>query len=264
MTVVVVTRPAREAAVWVQALGEAGWHAQALPLIDVGEAPDPRALQVSRTQIDRYSALMFVSAQAVDRFWAASGPGPVTDGTVRHWAPGPGTARALVAAGVPLTAIDAPPADAAQFDSEALWAVVAPQVVTGHRLLCVRGVSANGRSGRDWLIHQCEAAGGHVDVCVAYQRQMPHWTAGEAQQVRARLSSNGTTADEMPNAIWLFSSSEALSHLRALCPDLSWAGVWALVTHPRIEAAAHLAGFGRVLLCRPALSDVLARLESLK
>ena len=44
---------------------------------------------------------------------------------------GPGSVAALLRAGVPLAAIDAPSEAAAQFDSEALWQVVQPQVRAG-------------------------------------------------------------------------------------------------------------------------------------
>jgi uroporphyrinogen-III synthase len=160
---------------------------------------------------------------------------------------------------VPLDCIDAPAAGAGQFDSEALWAVVSTQVVPGHRLLCVRGVSANGHLGRDWLSRQCEAGGGRCDSVVAYSRRLPAWSESEQTRVRQWVC-----ADNSSPVFWLFSSSEALGHLRALCPGVSWAGASALVTHPRIEQAAQAAGFGRVFLCRPALPDVLARLESLQ
>ncbi|NIC43130.1 uroporphyrinogen-III synthase [Aquabacterium sp. A08] len=253
MSLVVVTRPAREAATWVQALGAAGHEAHALPLIDIAGPPDAEALAHIRRQTNAFDALMFVSAQAVDRFWSAPGPAAAAV-TARCWAPGPGTARALRLAGVPLGQIDQPPPDAAQFDSEALWARVAPQVRPGHRLLIVHGVSGDGHAGRDWLARQCAAAGGQVGRCVAYQRRAPVWTSANAAQARAWTAAG---------AWWLFSSSEALAHLAALLPGQDWAAARALATHPRIAQTARAQGWGRVLETRPALPDVLRTLESL-
>lgn len=254
MNTVVVTRPAREAAQWVDALRAAGHDAQPFPLIEIADPPDPAALAAVRQQVGSFDALMFVSAQAVDRFWAAPGPAPDT-GSTRCWAPGPGTARALARAGVPPARVDQPSAQAEQFDSEALWAVVAPQLRPGHRLLVVHGVSADGHAGRDWLVRRCEAAGGTVTRCVAYRRRAPA-ACEQADRERCRRWADA-------GAWWLFSSSEALGHLRGLCPDQDWRHARALVTHPRIAQAAHELGFGRVQETRPALPDVLRTLESL-
>ncbi len=257
MTTLIVTRPAREAQAWVQALQAAGQQAHALPLIEVGDSPQPERLAHCRSHLDRFDALMFVSAQAVDRFWAAPGsPANVAEGP-RCWAPGPGTARALLLAGVPAARIDAPAEDAPQFDSEALWARVQGQVRPGHRLLIVHGVSADGHAGRDWLARQCEAAGGEVERCVAYRRQVPSVWPGlpAAASPSMRWSA--------PPVWWLFSSSEAVANLAQLEPAVDWSAAQALATHPRIAAAAQALGFGRVLQTRPALPDVLQTLESL-
>jgi len=62
----------------------------------------------------------------------------------RAWAPGPGTARALQQAGWPAARLDSPPTEAAQFDSEALWQRVAPQVRPGARVL----IGARARGGQ--------------------------------------------------------------------------------------------------------------------
>jgi uroporphyrinogen-III synthase len=249
MKEVLVTRPAHEAAAWVEALSQQGYSAQALPLIDIRPPDDETALGRYQSQADGYDALMFVSPQAVRHFAAPSW----TLGRVRCWAPGPGTARALEGQGVGARRIDQPPSDASQFDSESLWAVVASQVVPGHRLLMVRGQSADGETGRDWLVRQCEAAGGLVDTCIAYRRCRPDWSDETADRARQQLQ-NG--------AIWLFSSAEGLDHLEALLPGVSFAQGRALVTHPRIEMSARRMGFGEIITTRPALADVLSGLQA--
>ncbi|QHE77430.1 uroporphyrinogen-III synthase [Hydrogenophaga sp. PBL-H3] len=265
----IVTRPAGEAAHWVQALRAQGWPAQALPLIDIGEPSSfeaRQALQAWRANWSQVDALLFVSGAAVSHFFAegavARPPGPFT---TRFWAPGPGTARqlaqALGALGIAPERIDSPPADAAQFDSEHLWPVVAPQVVAGSRILIVRGSSTEAPAaegavpghGRDWLIRQCEAAGARVEGCVAYERRPPEF--GDADRA---LVAQATLA----GSVWLFSSSEAVAALCAAQPLARWTKVTALVTHPRIAQAAREAGFGRVIESRPSLPDVLRALES--
>jgi len=253
MRTVIVTRPAPEARRWVDALAQAGHRAHALPLIEIADAPDPLRLLACRRAVSDFHALMFVSAQAVQRFWAEMDAPPAARVTARCWAPGPGTARALQAVGVPVAQIDAPPESSAQFDSEALWPVVQGQASGGRRLLVVHGVSTSGSGGRDWLARQWQAAGGQVEHCVSYRRLSPVWPATQVAQVAVWARSGGC---------WLFSSSEAVQHLAALCPGQDWSASHALVTHPRIAQVAQALGFGDIHQTRPALPDVLHSLES--
>jgi len=171
----------------------------------------------------------------------------------------------LAARGVGVEHIDALAADAVQFDSEALWPVVAPQLRPGQRILIVRGASksavlppepvgqALAGNGRDWLIQQCQAAGAQVQACVAYERRAPLCTSAHQSQLQSATA---------PGSCWLFSSSEALAHLRQLAPAAVWTQASALATHPRIAAAARAAGFGHVIDTRPTLADVLSALKS--
>lgn len=273
----VVTRPTGEAQRWVSALQHQGWDALALPLIEIAPAADPQPLCQARARLADYDALMFVSAPAVAQFFAGQPWPPATGadsgadagvataagqgGGPRCWAPGPATARALLAAGVPADRIDQPDAGADQYDSESLWQVVGPQVVAGHRLLIVRGqteaatVAASPQgNGRDWLANQCRAHGGSVDWCVAYRRRAPAWTAQQRELAQA-ASRDGS--------IWLLSSSEAIDSLRDLLPEADWSRSRALATHPRIAQAAVRLGFGALRISRPALEDVLINLESM-
>jgi uroporphyrinogen-III synthase len=265
----IVTRPATEAAHWVQVLHAHGWPAHAVPLIDIGEPTSPEAraaLQAWRADWQRADALMFVSGAAVSHFFAEGALArPVEPVNTRFWAPGPGTARllaqALTTLGVEVDRIDSPAEDADQFDSEHLWPVVAPQVHAGSRILIVRGLSVDAPpgggpvagNGRDWLIRQCEAAGARVEGCVAYERRPPVLAEGDAQRMLEAAKAG---------SVWLFSSSEALAALRVLQPQAHWGAATALATHPRIAQAARETGFGRVIESRPSLNDVLRALES--
>ena len=268
---VIVTRPADEASVWVRALCERGWPALALPLIDIGPPRDPEtldALQRARADWPSWDALMFVSAAAVQHFfdghspWAESRPGQ----RPRFWAPGPGTARALADAlarrGVDASRIDAPPADAAQFDSEHLWPVVRDQLHEGSRVRVVRGASTSddgppqggaAGSGREWLMARCRERGARVEACVAYERRAPAWTGLQREEALAATGQD---------SLWLFSSSEAIDHLHAALPSADWSRAQALCTHGRIARTARAIGFGHVIDSRPTLDDVLCALES--
>ncbi|RCX08520.1 uroporphyrinogen-III synthase [Extensimonas vulgaris] len=264
---VLVTRPAIEAARWIAQLQAQGIRAAALPLIDIAacqDAASQAALRQAHARLAHYQAVMFVSVPAVRHFLmpnlalAPEIPALAAMST-RAWAPGPGTARALLQAGWPAARLDAPPAEAAQFDSEALWQRVAPQVQPGARVLVVRGREAGsanaaaGRKGqgRDWLAQQIEAAGGVVETVVAYERAAPHWSPEQVRRAHAAVAARSW---------WLLSSSLAVHHLRQTLPDLPLAQARALATHPRIAAAARAAGFGQVRECRPTVQDVVAAL----
>ena len=263
---VIVTRPAREAAHWVQQLQAQGIAAAALPLIAIGPCTDPVAQQTlarAQQQLDQYRALMFVSGNAVIYFFEQNKPLALMQQALvatktRAWAPGPGTARALVQAGFAPERIDGPASDAPQFDSESLWQQVGPQIQTGDRVLIVRGHSggvhdtAQG-TGREWLARQIAAAGGLVEFVVVYERCAP--TLTDAEVALAQQSAQD-------GSVWLLSSSEAVANLAQALPTQHWGAAHALATHPRIAQAAREAGFGTVKECRPALEDVVASIES--
>ena len=247
---VVVTRPQPEAARWAARLRERGLQAIVLPLLAIGSPPDAEPLRRAASAASEYRAVMFVSANAVQGFFALrpdfAGP--------RAWAPGPATHDALLAAGVPAARIDARAQDAGQFDSESLWQQVGDQLQAGDRLLLVRGADAQGRSqGREWLAQQLAARGVVVDTVVAYCRALPAWSKEEhAQAAHCAVDAS----------LWLFSSSEAAGNLAQLLPQQDWSRARALATHPRIAEAVRALGFASVDACRPGYEEVLASIES--
>lgn len=256
---VIVTRPAREAQTWADALQARGVPCETFPLIEIAALPEPSALESAWQAVPGHLAVMFVSANAV-RFFMAARPAGLPMPNCRAWSTGPGTRAALLAAGWPEGLIDSPDEDAPQFDSEALWALVAQRVQVAvaaspstPTVLIVRGADAHGQlAGRDWLALQLESAGLQVLQAVAYVRQAPELTA--AEQNRARQAVRDGSA-------WLFSSSEAAQHLAQACPDLPLAQARALATHPRIAQRLQQAGWGRVDLV-PAAVD--AQADSIK
>ncbi|HTH79396.1 MAG TPA: uroporphyrinogen-III synthase [Ramlibacter sp.] len=247
---VIVTRPAAEAAEWVDALRARGFDAIALPLIDIRIASDTAAMRDAWSRIDSYRAVMFVSANAVRGFFSVHPAG--AEFSPRAWATGAGTCAALAQQRV--DAIDSPPADSPQFDSEALWEVVKNQCKRGDRVLIVRGGDAGaGIAGRDWLAEQLAAVGVQVEQVLAYERAAPGWTAAHEQ-----LASDAAKDGSM----WLFSSSQAIAQLRRCAPGVKWSSARAVATHPRIAQAARDAGFGVVCVSRPPMDAVVRALES--
>jgi uroporphyrinogen-III synthase len=275
---VVVTRPAGDAPGWMQGLAVAGFSPWLLPLIDVLPVPDPSAMLDCWQRVGDYQALMFVSGNAVAHFYASKPPEVPVDIEylaikTRAWATGPGTVRALQLAGVWDGLIDAPLTDSPQFDTEALWAVVQSQVQPTSRILIVRGAQQaqqtdgglnvglsaepvqTAGAGRDWFAAQLLQAGAQVDVVVAYQRGVP---------VMSDLQKTQAQAAAVDGSVWLFSSSEAIANLQQALPQQSWGAARAVATHSRIAAKAKQAGFGVVCESRPALSSVVASIESIR
>lgn len=254
VTRVLVTRPQREALRWVAQFQAHGCAAEALPLIAI--VPEEAApLVAAWRRLDEYLALMFVSANAAEAFFAARPDGAAWPQGLRAWSTGPGTTRALRVAGVDAARLDAPPDDAPQFDSEALWDLVGGTALAGARVLIVRGADASGQiAGRPWLAERLQAAGCQVDAVAAYRRTVPTWDAPQLARARA--------AAQDDQALWLLSSSEAVRHLAQLLPGQDWHAARALATHARIAEAARGLGFGRVAVSRPGMDDMLASIES--
>lgn len=252
---VVLTRPRHQSGRWAQALGERGHEVVPLPLIEIGPAPDPESLRRAADALPACQGAMFVSGSAVRGFFREGRPASPWPAGTRAWCTGPGTARALQEAGVPAANIDVPGADAAQFESESLWPLVAHRVGPGVRVLLVRGAGADGRpAGRDWMASRLQAAGAQVDVVAAYTRHAPAWGAAERAAALQALQDG---------SLWLLSSSEAVANLRTLLPDTPLAQARAIATHERIAQAAREAGFGVVCLSRPSEEAVTATLESI-
>lgn len=265
---VIVTRPEQEARQWVSTLANAGYEAVALPLIGVLPAPNPDAVLAAWQRLHQFDAVMFVSGNAVDHFFALKpAVARVLDESgaikIRAFVTGPGSFSALRRAQVDPANIDMPDRDAGQFDSEALWAVVRHRVQPGYRILVVRGTGSHQAAaedaaqgaGRDWFAEQVRGAGGSAEFLVSYQRRAPDLTADTAA-----LAQQAAT----DGSVWLFSSSEAIGNLVAACPGQSWAAAKTVVTHNRIALTARAAGFGVVCESRPTLPALLASIESLQ
>ena len=208
----IVTRPRLEADAWVKQLQALRFEAVALPLIHIGAAADTAEVTKAWANLHRYSAVMFVSSNAVRYFFESNKvinttvnmavAGVFIDLTaiksivnfnklapyLRMWVTGPGTRDALLAQSVPPGCIDAPDVDAAQFESETMWKIVKNQVKAGDKVLIVRGCSVNAEgivmNGRPWLAEQLTATGVQVDTVISYQRSAPEFDAAELTMVQ--------------------------------------------------------------------------------
>lgn len=257
---VLVTRPAAQAGEWVHRLQALGFDVAALPLIAIEPPADTAPLLVAWQGLHQRQLVVFVSANAVEGLFGCRPAQAAWPAGTLAASPGPGTGAALRAAGVPADCIVEPAADAAQFDSEALWAVLRPRRAwTGSSVLIVRGAAGaevEGR-GREWLLQRLREAGATVDLLAAYRRAPPRLDAAQQALLQGALKAPAAS-------LWLFSSSEAIEQLESLAAEASWHEAQALATHPRIAERARAAGFGRVIEAPPSLGAVAGALRALQ
>ncbi len=233
-----VTRPRSQAQPWVDRLRLAGVDAHLLPLVEIAALEDDSSLQAAWRALGESAFVMFVSANAVSRFFAARPAGAVWPWGLDAGCPGAGTSAALVAAlqacggaapgqGMTLVA----PGAGQEEESESLWAVLRGRDWVGRRVHIVRG-----QAGRDWLAERWREAGAHVDLLTAYTRRVPVLDDAERQRL--------AQAVQQPQAhVFSLASAQAVAHLQELTPGADWSRAVALVSHPRIAAAARHAGF---------------------
>lgn len=262
---VLVTRPEPQASIWAADLDSNGLDAHALPLIAIEGPADPAPVRQTWQDMASQRLLMFVSPAAVEWFFRLQPAGC-------HWAehtlaatPGPGTAQALIQAGAACGLrpgqILCPDVQSSQFDSEALWPVLAPLDWASQQVSIISGGDQAEARGRTWLAEQWRARGASVASVLTYQRTPGEWTP--AQQALA------SQAWQTPAAhIWLFSSSQAIDHLvehhlpASGQPVPDWSAVRAVVTHPKIAERCRALGMQRLTATRPTLAAVVEALRS--
>ncbi len=253
---VIVTRPAAQAAEWVDRLSEHRIDAVALPLIGIAPADSGTELDAAWRGLAQQRLVVFVSPNAALHFFARRPPGAPWPAGVLAGSPGPGTTRTLVDLGLAAPQIVEPAADAAQFDSEALWTQLADRDWQGARVLIVRG-----GGGRDWLGDTLRERGANVTALSAYRRVAPVFDADQTQVLRDALA-------RPAGHLWFFSSSEAIDNLAAAAPaaaaGVDWRSARAIATHPRIAARAQQLGFASVTSARPSLDAIVACIQSLR
>jgi uroporphyrinogen-III synthase len=246
---VLVTRPAAQAVAWVEKLRARGLDAEAIPLIEIHAVDDAGEVHAAWRGLGSRRLVFFVSANAVEHFFAARPVDVAWPAGLEAAVPGPGTAAVVHALGGAAIAVIGPRDDAPRLDSEALWARLGERDWHQASVLVVRG-----DGGRDWLAGRLVEAGASVDAVSAYRRVLPTFFGADRHRLDAALAD--------PDAVWLFSSSEAVDHLESLAGRDRFVAACAVATHPRIAARARGAGFGTVVEAAPGLDAVVACIQS--
>jgi uroporphyrinogen-III synthase len=205
--------------------------------------------------------LMFVSPAAVDWFFRLRPASARWPAQTLAAAPGPGTAQALLQSGAACDLrgehIIQPAATADQYDSEALWPLLATLPWQGRNVSIIGGGDQGEVKGRAWLTAQWQACGARVTTWQAYERGPSDWLEHEKTLARQALT-------DPEQHLWLFSSSQAIDFLLdhhvpalGLADPPDWSRAHALATHPRIAERARRAGFGHVQQTRPTVEAVV-------
>jgi uroporphyrinogen-III synthase len=211
------TRPAAQAAALSAALRAQGWRVDELPLLTI----TPRSLTAAERrlllELDRYSAVFFVSANAVRLGLAAVADyWPQWPHCLPAYVVGAGSASALRDTAITVH-------QPVRANSEGLLALPDLQAVSGQRFLIFRG-----EGGRELLLDTLRARGARVDLLILYRRELPP----DAAQRWAALSA--------PQVV-ILTSPDALRHWQQVAATVATQPVW-LVVSPRMRALAEAAG----------------------
>jgi uroporphyrinogen-III synthase len=223
---VIVTRPPRQSARFAERLASLGARAIVWPAIIILPPDDAAALQHVHATLERYDAAIFVSANAVE-FGA---PDPARwPARLAIFAPGLGTAEAIIAVGLP-----PPHVSETTFDSEGLLALPALADVTGKRVAIFRG-----EDGRALLGDTLRARGAQVDYVTCYRRARPADARGLNEAFAAsRIDAVTITSSEGLDNLW--SIVDAPTRAR-------WSSLPTFVPHERIAAHARDLGLTTAL-----------------
>ncbi|MDM4764578.1 uroporphyrinogen-III synthase [Pelomonas sp. SE-A7] len=246
----VLTRPRPQCADWLARLAAQGVDAVALPLIAIEPGEDASAASRAWARLPEAALAMFVSPNAVEHFFAARPQQQDWPAATLAVTVGPGSAQALLQAGVPASLLRQPPADSESFDSEHLWPLLKDLDWQGRLALMLRG-----EGGRDWLAERLQERGARVEAFNIYRRSCPRLNADETQLLEQ-------IGAEPVDHVWLFSSSEAIHNLATLGFRPSPQSL-AIATHARIAETASRLGWPRVASARPDAAAVAQAWRSL-
>ena len=175
---VVVTRPARQAAPFAQQLAALGATPIVWPAIVILPPSNRESLARAHAALDQYDIAFFVSANAAEYGAPPVGRWPRR---LKAYAPGPGTAAAIAAVGVPYPRIPD-----TSLDSEGLLALPELAEVRGKRAIIFRG-----QGGRELLADTLRERGASVDAVSCYRRAAP---SGDARGLLDALRSHRANA----------------------------------------------------------------------
>lgn len=217
-----MTRPARQAGAFAQKIAALGATPVIFPAIAILPPEDSAPLARAHAALGNYDFAVFVSANAVEYGAPDARQWPPALAT---FAPGPGTAEALAAVGIPGVRIPV-----TTFDSEGLLALPEFAAPRGKRVVIFRG-----DGGRELLGDTLRARGAVVDFVACYRRAAP---AGGARGLDEAFLAGRIDAVTI-------TSTEGLDNLWALADEVSratWRARTTFAPHPRI--AEHARGLG--------------------
>lgn len=237
---VAVTREARRAAPFADALRSVGATVVLCPTIETADPADLATRDAALSKIDGYDWLIFTSANGVDRTFdhlLAAGRDGSAFGDARIAAVGPATADAVRARGLRIDVV--PGAYVAEALVSAL-ADVGP--LAGARVLLARAAVA-----RDVIPIALRDAGASVDVVDVYRTVV---ATGSADTIRELLANR-------ESLLVTFTSSSTVSNFVVLAGDSNVARVRAACIGPITAAAAREFGFSVVVEAATFTTDGL-------
>jgi uroporphyrinogen-III synthase len=237
---IVITRPARQAALLAQQIAAVGGTPLIFPTIAILPPDDIRALDEVHRRLAQFDYAIFVSANAAEYGVGNAAAWPAA---LPAFAPGPGTATALAAAGI---------RDVRQsrstMDSEGLLELAELAAPAGKRVVIFRG-----GAGRDLLADTLTARGAQVTRVDCYRRAKPQ---GGAEGLTAawrerRVDAMTLTSSEGLDNLWEMLDAYGRKEL-AVTP--------AFVSHPRIAERAHALKLAHVIVAEPTDAGLIASL----
>ena len=237
---IVITRPARQAALLAQQIAAVGGTPLIFPTIAILPPDDTRALDEVHRRLAQFDVAIFVSANAAE--YGVGNPAAWPQ-ALPAFAPGPGTATALAAAGIrdvrqPRTSMD----------SEGLLALAELATPGGKRVVIFRG-----GAGRDLLADTLTARGAQVTRVDCYRRAKPESGAEgltDAWRER-RVDAITLTSSEGLDNLWEMLDAHGRRELAATP---------AFVSHPRIAERAHALRLAHVIIAEPTDAGLIASL----
>ncbi len=214
---VLVTRPVRQAAPFAGRLAALGAAPIVFPAIAILPPDATAPLRAAFAALAGYDAAVFVSANAVEHGLPSPGTWPQR---LPAYAPGPGTAEALAAAGIADVRMPT-----TSYDSEGLLALPELQAMAGRRVLVLRG-----EGGRELLAETLRARGATVDCVACYRRACPTDGTGLIEVFAAgRVAAVTVTSGEGIDNLWALVDAPTRAR---------WRGLPTFAPHPRIAAHA--------------------------
>lgn len=223
---IIVTRPQRQAAAFAMKIAALGGTPIIWPAIVILPPLDSALLSRAHATLSTYDIAIFVSANAVE--YGAPQPG-AWPASIATYAPGPGTAETLAAAGIPNVRVSA-----TSFDSEGLLELPELAQLAGKRVVVFRG-----EGGREFLGNALRTRGAVVDHVPCYRRVAPQ--AGADGLVEAMR-------DGRAHALTLTSAEGFDNLMQALGPAgcALVARLPVFAAHPRIAERARERGLSAI------------------